>query len=171
MDEGVKVCPGCGSEYFAHIEECRKCEIPLVFPGQEEEAVKAAENDSGSLVLMESGARERIKWLASALKQAGFISSVFNLNEGESCSPVFGLFVEEVHARGVSKKLEELLHKTHPELIEMEERISSGKCPACGADTSHAVHRCPDCGLNIGGGQGGGGGGYDPSCGTGGCGH
>ncbi len=170
MDEGIKVCPGCDAEFFAHVEECNKCGIPLVFPGQEAEARQAAKNaetNEGSLVLMDSGERDRVKWLAGELKKAGFIANVFNMSEGASCSDVFGLFVEEVHAPGVSKKLEELLHKTHPELKEMEERISSGKCPACGADTSHAVSHCPDCGLNIGGG----GGGYDPSCGPGGCAH
>ncbi|GMR05118.1 MAG: hypothetical protein BMS9Abin23_1055 [Thermodesulfobacteriota bacterium] len=162
MDEDVKVCPGCDAEFFAHVEECNKCAIPLVFPGEETQVAQTDANDGSTLVLMESGEAVRLKWLGGELKKAGIISSVLNMGDGPSCSDGFGLFVEEVHAPAAAKKMEEILHKKHPELKEMEENMSSGKCPACGTDSSYSVTVCTGCGLNLSGG--------DPTCGTGGCG-
>jgi len=150
MDEDVKVCSGCGSEFFAHIERCSRCDLPLTRPG--EEGPKAAEGDGGSLVLLESGSPENMKWLCGGLKKAGFKPQVLNLAGGGGCcgSEGYGLFVEEPFAINALRRIEEILLKENPELLEMEGQISAGNCPACGANTSFALHKCPDCGLSIG---------------------
>jgi len=150
MDEDVKVCRGCGSEFFAHIEKCSRCDLPLTHQG--EESPEAVGDQKGSLVLLESGAPENMKWLCGGLKKAGFKPQVLNLSSGSGCcgGEGYGLFVEEPFAIGAVRKIEEILLKENPELLELEEQISAGKCPACGANTSFSLHKCPDCGLSIG---------------------
>ncbi len=154
MEEDVKVCPGCGSEFMPHIEMCNKCELPLIHPGEERPTafVEDRGDNEAALVLLESGTPDDMKWLAGRLKKYGFRPQVLNLAGGGGCcsSDGYGLFVEEPFAIDAVKRLEEIRLEASPELIEMTEQISAGKCPACGADISFALHTCPDCGLAIG---------------------
>ncbi len=151
MDENVKVCPGCGSEFFAHIERCGRCDLPLAFPGEESQVEARADDDEGSLVLLDGGDLADMKWLCGRLQKAGFSPQVLNLSGGGCCSSEgYGLFVEEPFAITAMNKLEEIRLKASPELEEMNEQISAGKCPACGANISFSLQTCPGCGLSIG---------------------
>lgn len=151
MDDDVKVCPGCGSEFFAHIERCSRCDLPLAFPGEKRPVAQEAEGGEGQVVLLESGAPDYMKWLCGKLKKIGFRPQVLNLSGGGCCSSDgYGLFVEEPFAVEAMAKLEGIHLQASPELEGMSDNISAGKCPACGADTSFAIHKCPDCGLSMG---------------------
>lgn len=152
MNEDVKICPGCGSEFFAHIESCSRCDLPLIHPGEERPQTAVAQSDEGSLVLLDSGSPDDMKWLSGRLKKAGFHPQVLNLSGGGGCcsSEGYGLFVEEPFALEAFKKVKEIRLNASPELEVMAEQISAGKCPACGADTGFALNKCPGCGLQIG---------------------
>ncbi len=154
MDEDVKICPGCGSEFFAHIERCGRCDLPLVRPGEERPVAAETDDGDGSLVILESGALVDMKWLCGKLQKAGFRPQVLNLSDGCSggccSSDGYGIFVEEAFAASAMSKLEEISLKASPELAGMNEQISAGKCPACGANISFSLHTCPDCGLSLG---------------------
>ncbi len=154
MDEDVKTCPGCGSEFLPHVETCNKCELPLIWPGEERPRAFTEDRDDNeaALVLLESGTPEDMKWLSGRLKKHGFRPQVLNLSGGGGCcsSEGYGLFVEEPFAIEAVRKLEEIRLEASPELREMTERISAGRCPACGADIGFALHTCPGCGLVIG---------------------
>ncbi|MFQ5354756.1 MAG: hypothetical protein ACE5DR_07395 [Thermodesulfobacteriota bacterium] len=151
MDENVKICPGCNSEFFAHIERCSRCDLPLLHPGEERREATEVQGEEGSLVLLESGTPDDMRWLSGRLKKAGFSPQVLNLSGGGGCcsSDGYGLFVEEPFAIEAMRKVEEIRLSAHPELVEMEGQISSGKCPACGADIGFALKTCPGCGLSI----------------------
>jgi len=152
MDEDVKICPGCGSEFFAHIERCGRCDLPLIFPGEERPMAAETDEGEGSLVLLESGALGDMKWLSGRLQKAGFGPQVLNLSDGGGgcCSSEgYGLFVEEPFAIEAMKKVEEISLKASPELADMNKQVSAGKCPACGANISFSLHQCPDCGIPI----------------------
>lgn len=169
MDQDVKICPECGAEYFAHVDECRGCGVLLVFPGQETKKTYTSQDDS-PLVCIEEGTPDRLQELAGALRAVGIEPQVLRAGAGSSCSGGgVGLFVPQVVAKEAVKALDEYWLKKHPELKEMEERLNAGQCPACGAtiavSTSGFVSECPDCGLNLGGPPGSGG-----DCNTGGCG-
>ncbi len=152
MDEDVKICPGCGSEFFAHIERCGRCDLPLIRPGEDQPMASPADDNEATLVLLESGSPEDMKWFCGKLKKMGFRPQVLNLSGGGGCcsSEGYGLFVEEPFAIDAMRKLEEIRLKASPELEEMSDQISAGKCPACGANISFSLHTCPDCGLSIG---------------------
>ncbi|MFQ5427698.1 MAG: hypothetical protein ACE5EZ_01825 [Thermodesulfobacteriota bacterium] len=152
MDENVKICPGCSSEFFAHIERCSRCDLPLVHPGEERPGMTGAGGGEGSLVLLESGPPDGMKWLSGRLKKAGFSPQVLNLaGDGGCCSSDgFGVFVEEPFAIEAMRKVEDIRLNANPELEEMADQISAGNCPACGANTSFSLTNCPSCGLAIG---------------------
>jgi len=150
MEDDVKVCPGCGSEFFAHIESCSKCDLPLIRPGEKSRVMDEAADSEAALVLLERGSATDMKWLDGRLNKAGFRSQVLNLSGGGCCSSDgFGLFVEEPFAINAMRELERISLNASPELAEMNEQISAGKCPACGANISFSLHNCPDCGLSI----------------------
>ena len=158
--EDVKVCPECGAEYFAHVASCRACEVELVCPGEKAHPEKKPRQEEDPLVCIEEGALDKAKGVHADLKSLGFDSKVLNVGGGVSCSSaVYGVFVNQSAAGPALKRLEELLHKRHPELKVMEEKISDGRCPACGSPLYYAVYECPECGLNLGGGGHMGGGG------------
>jgi ribosomal protein L40E len=152
MDEDVKVCPGCGAEFLPHIEVCNKCDLPLIRPGEERPVAMDSGDNEAALVLLESGTPGDMKWLGDRLKKYGFRPQVLNLAGGGGCcsSDGYGLFVEEPFAIDAMRKLEEIHLEASPELKEMGEQISAGRCPACGADIGFALHSCPGCGLAIG---------------------
>ena|SRR3990172_1424286 len=171
MEEDVKICPECGAEYFAHVSECRGCEVPLVHPGESAPVERKAPVDSDPLVCIAEGDLGRARALQADLKSAGFDSKVLNMNQGKSCSGGFGVFVNQSLAAQAAGKLQELFYKRNPEVKEMEKKVSEGRCPACGAEIFYSVYECPDCGLNLSGGGHGGGHSHSGGDNCGECGH
>ena len=173
MDEDVKICPECGAEYFSHVEECKGCEVRLVWPGEvkERRAEKAAAAADSPLVCVEEGTADRLAELAGALRAAGIEPQILRAHGGKSCSSGsgLGLFVPQALAKEAVAAMDEYWLNLHPELKEMEERLGAGLCPACGAKltmtTRGVITECQDCGLNLGGPPGSGSGGGD-GCGT-----
>ncbi len=168
MEEDVKVCPECDGEYYAHITECRGCGVPLVFPG-EAAAKKITANDDSPLVCIEEGSQERLNELSGALLAVGIEPKILRADAGGSCGGGgVGLYVPQSVARDATSALDDYWLNKHPELKEMEERMSQGICPACGAKlaistTAGVVKNCHDCGLNFTPGHG------DDDCDSGSC--
>lgn len=164
MEEQVKICPQCGAEYFAHVKECRSCEVPLLTP---EEAARQKEvpKAEGAFVCVEEGDYDIITRLASALEASGIDNHILRMKKDNSCSGGcggdFGIFVKQSLVRTAIDKLQFIWDKMNPEVREAEQKIEAGMCPACGSDMKGAAV-CPDCGLNLGGT-------HDDGCG-GGCG-
>ncbi len=165
MDEQVKICPNCSAEYYAHITECRACEVALVTP-EEFSRAKAPRKAEGALVCIEEGDYDRITGLARALGSLGIEAQVL-MPPGGGCGGGFGIFVQQSIAREAARKVEELWHRLYPEIKDAEARLDSGLCPACGSKFSPSDAECPDCGLFLGGGGDCSGG--HSGCGPGGC--
>lgn len=154
MSEEVKICPECGAEYFAHVSECRACEVPLISPG-DNISKRPAVSPGGELVCIEEGDYDRVTELARGLNRSGVECKVLNIARGggSSCSGGgFGIFVQQSIAREAVKTVEDLWQKLHPELRQTEERLDAGLCPACGSGLNGSMNECPDCGLYLGGG-------------------
>lgn len=166
MDKNVKLCPHCLAEYFAHVTECRSCEVALVAP-EELSRLKAAPKAEGALVCIEEGDHDRITGLAGMLGSLGIEAEVLK-TPGGGCKGGYGVFVAESVARVAAGKIEELWHRLNPEIKEAQARMEAGLCPACGSAFSPTDAECPDCGLYLGG-EGGHGGDCTPG-GHGGCG-
>jgi len=168
MEDNIKLCPSCSAEYYAHIQECRTCEVALVTP-EELSRHSAARTGDGPLVCIEEGEYEKVTGLAHALVAMGFEAQVLKAPGGGCSGPGFGIFVPQSTAREAAGNIEALWHKLYPEIKEAEARMESGLCPACGSRFSHSDAECPDCGLFLGG-EGHGGHDCDPGdCGSGSC--
>lgn len=151
MDDQVKICPQCGAEYYAHITTCKSCDVELIFPHEREEYERKLPNPEGELVCVEEGNYQRIMELATALTNAGIEPSVFKFSAEKGCASKgdFGLFVHQNIAEETAKIIDEFWHKLYPELKEIEDRLSKGLCPACGAALMGSTNVCPECGLNF----------------------
>ncbi len=150
MDDNVKLCPECEAEFFAHITECNRCEVPLVSPEELRKGpVRKAE---GELTMIMQGAMERMKEIAYGLKAREIKSKILNAGGTEkSCSGGdYGLFVHRSIAREAVEAAVKIHNKLNPEIAELEESYRKGECPACGADVRNAPGVCNDCGLNLG---------------------
>jgi hypothetical protein len=158
MDD-VKLCPECGAEYFAHIEECRGCEIPLVHPDELDTArATRIEESAGGLVPIIEGPVDRLKEIAYGLKSRDIDCQILKMSapEGSSCSTKkegFGVFVAQEAASAAAGVIASLTNEYKELLVDVNECYSKGECPACGADVMNSPHECPDCGLNLTGGD------------------
>ncbi len=151
--EKIKLCPKCGSEYYAHILECADCGVPLKMP---EEIGKKGENKSDItaplhdewIAIREEG-KEGIRELSDLLSRNG-ISSKVALAPGCStgkCGCRYLLLAPKGKARAAHDCIEEFFIQKHPEIKTSQEWESQGKCPACGYSLSPNTKECPDCGL------------------------
>ena len=70
-------------------------------------------------------------------------------NCGKGCRPAFHLLVSKEDARRAHDRIEEHFSEQHPEAGDSWERMSQGKCPACGSDVAPEAAECPDCGLAL----------------------
>ncbi|MBI4949814.1 MAG: hypothetical protein HY955_06675 [Deltaproteobacteria bacterium] len=165
MDD-IKICPGCGAEYYAHIKICRSCDVELLTP-DELKRLKSVPRAEGALVCIYEGDYDRVSVLASALDRDGVETKVLKAPKAGCGGGDFGLFVPETIARFAALKVDEAFNRMYPDLKEAEERLASGQCPACGSALIEGYGECPDCGLNLGGA--GNGGCDDSGCGGGGC--
>lgn len=173
MDEEFKICPGCGAEFYAHIESCHQCEVKLVFPGEEAEAV--AEEPAGvgeidpneKIVVVEQGPIQRVSDIAVVFEESGIPYKVAEVDDScsddgcstSSCGPAtYVLFVPASREDVARNTVEAYWQSEHPEIGIVRERESKGQCPGCGFTLSSLAPECPECGLNLSGGGGGGGG-------------
>ena len=150
MDDDVKLCPECEAEFFAHITECNRCEVPLVSPEELRKGpVRKAE---GELVMVMQGSLDSMKEIAYGLKTREIKSTILNIGEtGKSCSGGdYGLFVHQSIAREAVEAAGKIHNKLYPEIAELEESYRKGEGPACGADVRNAPGVCNDCGLHLG---------------------
>ncbi|HHL39243.1 MAG TPA: hypothetical protein ENJ37_01940 [Deltaproteobacteria bacterium] len=157
MGEQVKICPGCGGEFYPHVDMCDSCEVRLVFPeelGELERQEAAVHEAEGKLVCIEEGAIGRVSELAKVLDEAGIEAHV--VKGGGKCAGDggFGLLVHQSHMEKATEVLEKYWLTIHPELAETKKRMESGLCPACGAKVGGSAAECPDCGLFLGGPDG-----------------
>ena len=149
----VKVCPECNSEYFAHIESCGECHVPLVYPRELEEVSSEEEqllDGSVEAVVLREGTASWLKEIRKALREKK-IASHISLSPG--CSPG-GCNTEcvLVVARSDAERADGIIHdyfkKTHPELASQEVG-GEDQCPACGHPVAPEDEECPDCGLSL----------------------
>jgi hypothetical protein len=67
----------------------------------------------------------------------------------KSCAIKYILLVSRENVQAGVRSIEEYFMKLHPEIIESQERIKEGKCPACGNNVGPDAKECDDCGLQL----------------------
>lgn len=153
----VKVCPSCGTEYFAHVAECADCHVPLKLP---EEAARDMEEEpsvsngvGADAVPIREGILSWLKELRVVLEGKGIPSGINTSNEGCSpggCGTTAILFVSKEHVEVANTLLEQYYIDTHHEMDEGMGPHGEDICPACGSHTGTDAKECPDCGLALG---------------------
>lgn len=151
--EKTKLCPECGSEYYAHISECADCGVPLKMP---EEIEKKRDNKPdvtahlhGEWIAIREEGKEVIRELSEVLSRKG-ISSQIALAPGCStgkCGCRYLLLVAKRDVHAAHDCIEEFHTQMYPEIKTAQEWESQGKCLACGYSVSPDTKECPDCGL------------------------
>ncbi len=156
MTNDIKICPRCDAEFFAHINECNGCDVPLINPGEAPTYAGVPDAptsiEDNLLVTIEQGDRAKIAELHNALSSREIPSEVINATAvAGSCGGGFMLQVPGYLKETAIAAINEHWHELHPELKDGVEREASGECPACGFTLETTSSECPDCGLNLGG--------------------
>ncbi len=153
--ENIKLCPQCGSEYYAHISTCADCGVPLKLP-EEIEAEREKKPDVAApphdewVAIREEGP-EVIRELSDLLTRSG-ISWRVVLAPGcgtGKCGCRYILLTAKNHARAAHDCIEEFHTQQYPEIKTAQEWEAQGKCPACGYSVGPDAKECPDCGLAL----------------------
>ncbi|MDH4226919.1 MAG: hypothetical protein OEV59_04080 [Deltaproteobacteria bacterium] len=178
-----KICPKCHAEFYAHVEKCNVCDVPLVFPGHEENNEETIERvivtefrgttgENVEMVDFETSPIEIIKELCVVLEHANIAYKVAVVNndanlirqQGGYPDTKYTLFVDKAACDEAKRVVAEHWAVYYPELGEADEKVKLGLCPACGAHAG-GLTECPDCGLNLApGGEPGGGCNSCPTC-------
>ena len=158
----TKFCPQCGAEYYAHVERCAACEIPLqtapfgmvpdtsTLPQTPKEFAP-----SESLSVVRQAGLDWCRDLADFLVDNG-VSARVTSPPGESCSTGGCGSTYVVVVRSVDLDRARELDQRHLELqVPGAEGLrqtasSTSECPACGTAVGARDEECPDCGLFIG---------------------
>ncbi|MBE7443889.1 MAG: hypothetical protein HS132_00905 [Planctomycetia bacterium] len=151
--EKIKLCPECGSEYYAYISVCADCGVPLKMPEEigKKRDIKpdvTAHPHEEWVAIREEG-KEGIRELSDLLSRNG-ISSKIALAPGCStgkCGCRYLLLAAKKDAHAAHNCIEEFHTHKYPEIRTSEEWESQGRCPACGYCVSPDTKECPDCGL------------------------
>ncbi len=171
MYEGVRICPECDAEFFAHVEECNACGVRLISPEQKERlrrsllssrlsillADRLADHSKDEPVCINEGDITTLHELANVLKSTGIDCEVASRDMTSRCRDgVFSLLVPKSQEDAALKTIEEYWERVHPELKLARAREDEGACPGCGAMVKDNPSVCPGCGLNLAGGTDGG---------------
>ena len=141
MPGDTKICPDCSCDYLSHVETCMDCGTTLLFPEEnvrlQAEKKRCREGALEEPVAVRQGDLQWIDELYRVLIDSGIPAKVWSdSNCGKGCRPAFHLLVSGTDAE-------------KPEAGASWERVSQGKCPACGTDVSPDTVECPDCGLTL----------------------
>lgn len=151
--ENIKLCPKCGSEYYAHVSECADCGIPLKmleeFEKKRDNKPDVTAHLHDEWVAIREEGKEGIRELSDLLSRNG-ISSKIALAPGCStgkrgCRYLLLVAKRDVH--DAHDCIEEFHTQKYPEIKTSQEWELQGKCPACGYSVSPDTKECPDCCL------------------------
>lgn len=153
--ERYKICPGCGAEYFLHIEKCADCGAVLLLPEEyekaQEEKKRLMEKAIANEVVVREGDLDWMGELRAVLIESGIPCNVRS-DEGctnSCCGDKCRLVVSREDAGRAQERIEKYFMEMHPEVRASNELVSQGKCPACGSPVSPDDRECPDCGLML----------------------
>jgi hypothetical protein len=154
---GIKICPECNVEYFAHVNNCADCGATLVDP----EALRQAQAPSASglnighmddePVSIREGEKDWIRELAEFLLEHGIscgIAQPQSCGSG-SCGTTHHLVVARKDAERALQGIDHYYREMHPEMREAAELAANDCCPACGYKVGPNARECPDCGLML----------------------
>lgn len=151
----TKICPDCGAEYFAHIENCADCGTALLLPEErakaQEEKKRCMDTTSENSVIVREGSLNWMDELSEVLINSG-IPCVVKANDGcgkGCCGDTHHLMVSSEYAEKAIERIAVYYMELHPELKDSNEMINQGKCPACGYAAGADAVECPDCGLTL----------------------
>lgn len=146
----VKLCPGCGAEYYAHVSDCADCGVPLVDPNSGELAGPDAELGGPTVAIRESSISQ-LKEFREVLEGSG-IASCISASPGcksGGCGTSSLLMVAEAHVVAANTRLEQHYLECHPEAAILPAEHDEHACPACGFEAAPDTRECPDCGLAL----------------------
>lgn len=151
--EIIKLCPKCGSEYYAHISVCADCGVPLIMPEEVEKERNKKPDTAAPLhdewVAIREEGKEGIRELSDVLSRNGIFYKIV-LAPGCStgkCGCRYLLLTAKGDALAAHDCIEEFHTQKYPEIKTSQEWELQGKCPACGYSVSPDTEECPDCGL------------------------
>lgn len=151
----IKMCPDCGTEYFAHIRNCSDCGAVLLSPEQykraREEKRRLRKEALENAVVIREGDPEWMDELYNVLIDSGIPCAVHadaGCNKG-CCGNTCRLTVSLRDVERAQERIEGYFMEMHPEIREANELVTKGKCPACGSPVGTDAVECPDCGLTL----------------------
>ncbi|MBI4651391.1 hypothetical protein HY745_08940 [Candidatus Desantisbacteria bacterium] len=131
----IKKCPGCGEEYYEHIECCADCGEVLVYPDEngiiKQKGQQEVNNDSENSVIIRKGELDWIKVLSNILDNENIPCIILPESECNKgcCGNTYLLAVSEKDAERAIEVIEEYYMKIHPEIRNSKEFMKQGKCP------------------------------------------
>lgn len=151
--DDFKICPECGSEYYAYVMTCADCGTGLLAEEEnrkvQDERQRCMEADLKDHVVIRQGDLRWMRELSTVIVDAG-IPCRITTGEGctkRCCGDTHQLMVSSHDAETAQEKVEAYYALIHPELQASQEMSRQGKCPACASPVSSDAVQCPDCGL------------------------
>lgn len=151
----MKVCPDCLYEYYSHVENCAECGAVLISLEEHEERQAERKRCMEAVleepVAVRQGEMDWMEELFNVLIDSGIPCRV-HVETGcrKGCSGhTCRLMVSRRDAESAHGRIEEYFAELHPEARASQERISQGKCPACGSAVNQRAVECSDCGLTL----------------------
>lgn len=151
MEDTLKVCPACGTEYRPEARACPDCNTSLI-PKTKLDRAREPLPFSDRLVAIQTETLDWIKALANALNHAGIrchIRPVGAVDDGRIMGTSFHyhtLYVQPEDAEAAQHLDRDLLGDAAEEAVKENERV----CPACGAPRHAGADECRECGLLLG---------------------